>query len=299
MVTNQKQEHELYLKSNGMEVTILGESTMPDYFNGIACGYIIKTYNGKLIIVDGGNDVDYENIYNYITGIGNGTVDFWIVTHPHSDHVGALCKLLESDKEFRINTLCYSILDKNWYETYDKRGFESESKFIDLIKDKRIESQYNCKKNDIFYIDNVKCEIIRIANPEITNSDNGNDASMTFKLITTDSNKSMIFLGDSFLQASKELLKEPELLKSDAVQMAHHGQNGVTKEVYDAIDPDFCFFNSPIWIWNNDIGLGIGSGGWKTLEVRKWCEEYGAQMIVSCKGDQTYRFSSAGIFEIP
>ena len=155
MVTKQKQEHELYLKSNGMEVTILGESTMPDYFNGIACGYIKKTYNGKLIIVDGGNDVDYENIYNYITEIGNGTVDFWIVTHPHSDHVGALCKLLESDKEFKINTLCYSILDKNWYETYDKRGFESESKFIDVIKDKRIESQYNCKKNDIFYIDNI------------------------------------------------------------------------------------------------------------------------------------------------
>lgn len=298
MVTK-KIAYENYIKNNGMEITILGGSTMPNYFNGIACGYIIKTYNGKLIIVDGGNDTDIDFVYDYINKIGNGTVDYWIVTHLHSDHIGALCELLESDKEFKINNLCYSILDRDWYEKYDERGFETESQFLDLLADKRIINKYNCKKDDIFNVDNVKCEIIRVANPEIIYSDNGNDASMTFKLIATDSNKSMIFLGDSFVYASQELLKESEKLKADAVQMAHHGQNGVTKEVYDAINPDFCFFNTPIWLWNNDAGRGTGSGGWKTLEVRKWCEEYGAQTIISYNGDQTYRFSTSGIYQIP
>ena len=45
---------------------------------------------------------------------------------------------------------------------------------------------------------NVEMEILRVANPEITDGDNGNEASMVFKLTAKDVNKSMIFLGDAY-----------------------------------------------------------------------------------------------------
>ena len=113
---------------------------------------------------------------------------------------------------------------------------------------------------------------------------------MVFKFTAVDVNKSMIFLGDAFTRASEELLENPEILKADAVQMAHHGQNGVTKEVYEAIQPKICCFNAPEWLYNNDNGGGYNSGKWKSIEVRSWVEELGAKSILAFQGDQTIEF---------
>ena len=79
--------------------------------------------------------------------------------------------------------------------------------------------------------------------------------------------------------------------------MAHHGQNGVSKEVYEAINPKICFFNCPEWLWNNDNGNGYNSGTWQTIEVRNWLENLGTTNFVAYNGDQTIRLTSKG-FEI-
>ena len=169
---------------------------------------------------------------------------------------------------------------------------------IKALESDKIKNKVSCKKNQIIEMDNISCEIIRIANPEITNSDNGNDSSMVFKMTATDVDKSMIFLGDAFYCASKELLEEPQKLKADAVQMAHHGQNGVSKEVYESIAPEICFFNCPEWLYNNDNGEGYNSGKWKTVEVRSWVDELGAKSYKAFEGDQTIRFTSDGFEKV-
>ena len=55
--------------------------------------------------------------------------------------------------------------------------------------------------------------------------------------------------------------------------MAHHGQSGVSKEVYDFIKPTICLWPTPDWLWINDSGSGEDSGPWKTKETRQWMEE--------------------------
>ena len=98
--------------------------------------------------------------------------------------------------------------------------------------------------------------------------------------------------------SSEELMQSPELLKSDGVQMAHHGQNGASKEVYNAISPEICFFSTPKWLYNNDNGGGYNSGRWKSITVREWIKEIGAKTVKAYEGDQTYRFTSNGIFKV-
>ena len=288
-----------YIKSiEGMKVTMLGGSTMKDKGDMVSCGYIIRSRNGQLIIVDGGQRVDYELVLDYIHKYGNGTVNHWYITHPHGDHIGALLEILNNKNDVVIENLYYSFNDLEWYRENDKRGFEFEEQMIKSLSNKKIKNKVICKKNQTIEMDNINCEIIRIANPEITNSDNGNDSSMVFKMTATDVDKSMIFLGDAFYYASQELLKNPEKLKADAVQMAHHGQNGVTKEVYEAISPEICFFSTPEWLYNNDNGGGYNSGKWKTVEVRSWVEELGAKTYKAFEGDQTIRFTSEGFEKI-
>ena len=293
------QKHMNYIKSiEGMKVTLLGGSNMKENGNINSAGYIIRSRNGELIIVDGGLDIDYELVLEYINKYGNGIVDHWYVTHPHGDHIGALVEVINKDNDVIIENLYYSFNDLEWYRENDKRGFESEEKMIKALSSEKIKNIVPCRKNQRIEMDNISCEIIRIANPEITNSDNGNESSMVFKMTATDVNKSIIFLGDAFYYASKELMEEPEKLKADAVQMAHHGQNGVSKDVYEAIDPEICFFNCPEWLYNNDNGNGYNSGKWKTVEVRSWVDELGAKSYKAFEGNQTIRFTSDGFVKV-
>ena len=58
--------------------------------------------------------------------------------------------------------------------------------------------------------------------------------------------KTVIFLGDTGVESGKKLLDtEKEKLKADIVQMAHHGQSGAEKEVYENISPSICLWPTP------------------------------------------------------
>ena len=76
-----------------------------EQFEGIPqMGYILRTDDSKLIVVDGGAEEISELVYNYIMQLG-GTVHYWILTHPHKDHVGALNHLLLKKSIFSCITL--------------------------------------------------------------------------------------------------------------------------------------------------------------------------------------------------
>lgn len=297
MEESQKVSEEYTKKIEGMKVTLIGGTNMKKYGAQNSCGYVIRTRNNKLIIVDGGRERDSEFVLKYINKYGNGKVDYWYITHPHSDHVGALIKLL-NEENIEIENLCYSFNSDEWYKKYDKRGYEAEYQMINSLNNEKIKNKIECQKNQIIYMDNISCEILKVANPEITNSDNGNDSSMVFKMTATDVDKSILFLGDAYKYASEELLENPNKLSSFAVQMAHHGQNGVSKEVYDAINPTICFFNAPEWLYNNDNGNGYNSGKWQSVIVREWMKEKQTTNFVAFEGDKTIRFTKDGFEEI-
>lgn len=281
-------------RTAGISVTMLGGSNMPENGNINSCGFVIRSKNQELILVDGGRDIDADLVLEYIKKYGNGTVNHWFITHAHTDHVGALLVLLERE-DITIENIYYSFNSLEWYEKYDKRGFETEEKMINQLNNPKIKNKIECKKNQIINIDNIDCQIIRVANPEAISSDSGNDSSMIFKMVATDVNKSIIFLGDAYTYTTKELLKEPEKLKADAVQMSHHGQYGVNEEVYRAIHPEVGFFNAPEFLYNNDNGGGYNSGTYQSVIVRGWMKDMGSKCIPACYGDRTIRFTNKGI----
>lgn len=281
---------------DSMKIYVIGGSNLQEYGGVISCGYVLTTRNNELIVVDGGIDADKQFLVEYIKRLGNGTVSHWYITHPHQDHVGALIQILQDDEcDITIENLYYSFNSLEWYKEYDERGFETEEKMINLLDSKKIKNKISCEKDQEIYMDNVKCEILKIADPEMINTDNGNDSSMCFKITATDVNKSIIFLGDAYYYASVELLKDPQKLKADVVQMAHHGQNGVSKEVYIAIAPKVCCFNCPGWLYNNNPETGYNSGKWKSIEVQNWVQELRAQSVLSFLGDRIIKFNQNGI----
>ena len=75
---------------------------------------VMKTKEGAVIVVDGGRDVDAPHLIEVIQELG-GHVDVWLLTHPHSDHVGAITEILNMDPmPISIGKVYYSFLNKEF-----------------------------------------------------------------------------------------------------------------------------------------------------------------------------------------
>ena len=249
--------------------------------------YFIKTNTGKIILIDSGTKEDADNLLSYIKDNGN-KVDYWFLTHAHDDHVGAFTKIV-NETDIKIDNIYVSVNEIEWYQENEELRAEFTKEFINTLKSEKIR---NIVKEpyvgQIINIDNLEIEILGIKNPEITENP-GNEQSMVF---TIDTGKTKILiLGDTGEKSSEKLLKtQKEKLKSDIVQMSHHGQQGATKELYEVVNPRICLWPTPEWLWNNDIGDGTNTGPWKTLETREWIKNLNiTENYIAKDGDITIK----------
>ena len=248
-------------------------------------GYVMKTNKGKLIVVDGGTIEDTDNLIKYINKNGR-KVDYWFLTHAHDDHVGAFTKII-NNTEIQVQNIYASTNELSWYEENEPQRIEFTKTYLETLE-KLDDKVVSPKINDIINIDNITVEVLGIRNPEITEN-SGNEQSMVLKFNT--GKTSILILGDTGIKSSEKLLNtQKEKLKSDIVQIAHHGQAGATKELYEAVKPTKCLWPTTSWLWDNDVGEGINTGPWKTFETRKWIEELNVkQNYIAKDGDITIK----------
>ena len=249
-------------------------------------GYVIKTYNDKVIVIDGGTSEDTQNLIEQINSL-TGKVDHWFITHPHKDHSSCIIDVIENT-DIKIDNIYVSLNELEWYKKYEPERAEEAEKLINSLQSGRIkENVIEVNVNDTIQIDNITCEILGVKNPEIT-TNAINNSSMVLRFLVN--NKSIIFLGDTGEESSKKLIEtQPkEKLKSDIVQMAHHGQSGATEELYKIISPNICLWPTPDWLWTNDAGNGEDTGTWKTKETREWMNKLDVkQHIIEKDGNKT------------
>lgn len=266
---------------NGQEILMLANQSDSQMMS-----YIITTKNKELIVVDGGLDLDAEHLRQAIIARG-GKVSAWFITHPHSDHVGALVKLINDGlQEISIDAVYYNFVDDDWYKRNEAYRADMVLKAKEALAKLGAEKLHgNIKTGDLIQVDDVKIHVLNDPYLFAVNSINNSSVALRMEI----GSKRVLFLGDMGPEAGAALLKDvgAEGLKADIVQMAHHGQYGVEKNVYEAIRPSICMWNSPAWLYDNDNGGGIGSGKWFTLQVRSWMDELGVtKHFVIKDGDQ-------------
>ena len=255
----------IYKSTNYIELIQLTNNTEMQMM-----GYFVKTKNDKVIVVDGGTTGDSQNLQDYINKNG-GKVDYWFLTHFHTDHTGAIADIIENT-DIQIDNIICSFPSREFVEKYEESRIPQYNLIESALGSERIKNVIQRPSAGMEYdIDNLKVKIISVYENDITNNF-GNNTSMVFKFYIND--KSILFLGDTGIESSEKLLKyHSKDLKNDYVQMAHHGQNGATFELYKTVNPTYCLWPTPDWLWDNNIGGGFNTGPYKTVETREWIRQ--------------------------
>jgi len=294
--------------------------------NSLMQSYVIKTSNGKLIVIDGGIDGEGKDRAPYmpaalrsILGLEEGAyfeVEAWFLSHAHKDHMYELSKMMRdytADSNYKINNIYFDFPEFGSEEYPAANGDmeisqirENMNKYGQVIgAEVKDGSTYYDDLNGAFInresvakglsleIDGVKIDVLQTWDPADGTS-NMNDTSLVLRAWIGE--QSVLFLNDLGSIGGRRLLTTyGDGLKSDIVQMAHHGQAGVNKDVYMAIDADVHLWPTPIWVWNNSNGI------YQIDDVRQWL--YGETFykdseydIVSCLYD---RYPSASTKVLP
>ncbi len=230
--------------------------------------YVIRTVEGQVIVIDGGNAGDGPYLADFLTGLG-GEVTAWFITHPHSDHTHALLAILRAPSELAIGPIYASTPDPAWIAAHatplEQRDYAD---FYEALSAAGLSTTELALGQELTF-DGVRMEVLGVRNPELT-ANPINDQSLILRV--SDACKSVLFTGDLGEEGGAKALAGPyaDRLRAVYVQMAHHGQNGVSEAFYRQVGATRCLWPTPDWLWHNDSGDGPGSGPWATLEVREW-----------------------------
>ncbi len=192
---------------------------------------VIRSPLGKNIIIDGGNNRDYDYgeqvVVPYLLDRKITKIDFLMVSHFDADHCGGLFAVVEN---LKVDTI---ILGKQDSE------YENCVEFLKLAKSKNVKV-ISVQAGDVIKIDKY-CQF-QILWPDSQNmiADNGiNNNSILAKFMCRDF--TMLFTGDIEEKAEKEILqkyKNSNILDCDILKVAHHGSKSSSiQEILEKITP--------------------------------------------------------------
>lgn len=227
-----------------------------------------------LIMVDGGYPSETSYAYQYLKSLG-GHVTGWYITHFHDDHFGCLATMLEQHPDITVDKIYYNFPSAEFRIAREpsQTGVPTTEliEWVDRVITERSIPVEIIQKGNVYEYDGGKVvvRILRTPDESITHNPINNSSSV-FRFEVD--GKSILFLGDLGVEGGDQLISTnpPEMVRADYVQMAHHGQNGVSRECYEAIKPTYCLWPTPSWLWDNMGKGGYDTGIFNTVVTRGW-----------------------------
>lgn len=242
----------------GEDIDYFDEPTITQHYSDDINGmcYFIKLSDGSFIVVDGGYEADLDDAFKTLAKL-NGSeygihIRAWIITHSHGDHYEMFdCFSKKYASRVTLDTVMFSPLDKvNAYQqdvylnglvytAADRFGAETCHVFTGMS----------------FIYGDITLEFL--ASPEhiykTSDPQDFNETSVVFRIRNDEG--SMIFLADCGEYVCDWIVDTyGEALKSDMVQLAHHGCETATIAVYEMIAAETLFCPSSESLLNTTRG---------------------------------------------
>jgi competence protein ComEC len=240
------------LASGGIELHMM------DVGQGDAIG--LRTPHGHWILIDAGRawrggDAGRSTVLPYI-GRRGGPLDLFVLSHPHTDHVGGAPTVLHAMHP----------------ETYVDAGFpgsaETYRASLDLARREGIHWR-RARPDDVIMIDGVRLRILAPDSAWTARLVDPNLASVV--LLAEFGNVRMLFMGDAERPEEEWLLEhEGSELHADVLKVGHHGSKTSSSEPFlQAVSPRLAL-----------VSVGAGNSyGLPTPDVLRRISAHGAQVL--------------------
>lgn len=180
---------------------------------------ILIQNQSKNALIDAGNQADFPIIQDYLDNLHVKTIDTFILTHPHEDHIGSAAKIVQN---YSIGTV---------YMTDAASRSRVYTLLMEALDAKRIAPIYP-EPGDNFSIGKTAFTFL---GPVETYDDLN---SMSLVVRADFGSKSFLFTGDCTDEAEKDMLAEGVNLQSDVLKVGHHGSRDSSTYVFlRAVNP--------------------------------------------------------------
>ena len=188
----------------------------------------VELPDGKTLLIDGGESWNGDDITAYIKKIGIEKIDTVIGTHPHTDHIGGLPKIISS---FEIGEIYLPDA------THTTKAFEQ---LLTLIETENI-PLHQAKADVVLYDGMYQGKFLAPCSDSYSSL---NDYSAVLQLKYK--NKTFLFTGDAETKSEKEMLeKYGDSLKADFLKVSHHGSESSSSPAFlKAISPEYAFISA-------------------------------------------------------
>lgn len=232
----------------GMVLANMDYSIQTAKDNGM--GFVVTLADGRFLIYDGGYGTETDPLMAYLSAHSpkgqKPVVAAWVLTHSHADHYLCVKDFLNRCPEratVERFLLCapppVNAKGDRWADCFLSEQFPA------LAAQHGIPC-YAPYAGQLLRFPGVQMEILQTADDlHGVVTTNVNEASMTTRLVFPSvEGKSVLIPGDLTGTHSLNRLVHNcgAYLKSDVLQIPHHGHSGGTKEFYDAVDPETVVF---------------------------------------------------------
>ena len=181
-------------------------------------GDSILVKNGEhAMLIDAGERGNDQKILDYLRANSVEKLDYIVATHPHSDHIGSMPKVIEG---IEVDNVIMPKLPKSMVPT--------TSIYQKLIKAVKASGAkvISAKAGDTYTLGDAK---ITVVGP-VGTPDDLNNASVVLKVVY--GKNSFLFTGDAEAKSEKQILANGADIKADVLKLGHHGSSTSTSEEF-------------------------------------------------------------------
>lgn len=184
------------------------------------------SYGDKNILIDAGTTESGRDISNFLFEKDIDSIDCFIGTHPHEDHLGGAAAVLSEISAEKIFL----------------NGDDSTSYFFERFADILLEKKINPVIPDMGRTYETGPFKIKFLSPE---EDFGNKNDNSLVCIVEYGNVKALFMGDAERKVEAELLKSKADIGADILKVGHHGSRyGSSAEFLAAVSPSVAVIQS-------------------------------------------------------
>ena len=183
---------------------------------------ILLESNGEFVLIDAGEKEYGGDVVKYIKSRGAKSLKYIIATHPHSDHIGGLTKVINSVDAESFITVETDQNTKTWMNVLD-------------AVDKKDLEYIDAKPGAKYSFGGASFTILAALSSGYSGY---NDYSVVTKVVCGDI--SFLLTGDAEKQSEKEMLDSGADLSADVLKCGHHGSSSSsTANFLKAVDPAY------------------------------------------------------------